>query len=146
MNKIYPLQQYFGQGDAGDFVGGNSYSWGKVLNVKGAPWYNSDIDPDLVYNHVEDITEIGNNYEQTVSAMGGNEKTTFYFSMSESYERAHWQTFNEYKKTVSTVFGHKPTRNIPSDFLRKTFRLKGSHLLTDKITSVSYTHLRAHET
>ena len=155
MNKIYPLQQYFGQGDAGDFVGGNSYSWGKVLNVKGAPWYNSDIDTDLVYDHVEDITEIGNNYEQTVSAMGGNEKTTFYFSMSESYERAHWQTFNEYKKTVSTVFGHKPTRNIPSDFLRKTFRLKGSHLLTDKITltgSMSYAKvdgnqvIRAHST
>ena len=155
MNKIYPLQQYFGQGDAGDFVGGNSYSWGKVLNVKGAPWYNSDIDPDLVYDHVEDITEIGNNYEQTVSAMGGNEKTTFYFSMSESYERAHWQTFSEYKKTVSTVFGHKPTRNIPSDFLRKTFRLKGSHLLTEKITltgSMSYAKvdgnqvIRAHST
>ena len=25
MNKIYPLQKYFGQGDAGDFVGGNSF-------------------------------------------------------------------------------------------------------------------------
>ena len=121
MNKIYPLQQYFGQGDAGDFVGGNSYSWGKVLNVRGAPWFDSDIDTDLVYNHVEDITEIGSNYEQTVSAMGGNDKTTFYFSMSENYERAHWQTFSEYKKTVSTVFGHQPTRDIPSDFLRKLF-------------------------
>ena len=101
MNKIYPLQQHFGQGDAGDFVGGNSYSWGKILNVKGAPWYDSDRDQDLVYDHVKDITEIGNNYEQTVSAMGGNEKTTFYFSMSESYERAHWQTFAEYKKMFS---------------------------------------------
>ena len=155
MNKIYPLQQYFGQGDAGDFVGGNSYSWGKVLNVRGAPWFDSDIDTNLVYNHVEDITEIGSNYEQTVSAMGGNDKTTFYFSMSENYERAHWQTFSEYKKTVSTVFGHRPTREIPSDFLRKTFRLKGSHFLTDKITltgSMSYAKvegnqvIRAHST
>ena len=116
--------------------------------MKGAPWYNSDIDQDLVYDHVEDITEIGNNYEQTVSAMGGNEKTTFYFSMSESYERAHWQTFDEYKKTVSTVFGHQPTRNTPSDFLRKTFRLKGSHLLTDKIIltgSMSYAKVDANQ-
>ena len=155
MNKIYPLQQYFGQGDGGDFVGGNSYSWGKVLNVKGSPWFDSNRELDEVYDHVEDITEIGNNYEQTVSALGGNEKTTFYFSMSENYERAHWQTFNEYKKTVSTVFGHQPTRNIPSDFSRKTFRLKGSHFLTNKITltgSMSYAKvngnqvIRAHST
>ncbi|MBA64694.1 MAG: hypothetical protein CMG55_02715 [Candidatus Marinimicrobia bacterium] len=155
MNKIYPLQQYFGQGDAGDFVGGNSYSWGKVLNVKGAPWFDSSRELDEVYDHVQDITEIGNNYEQTVSAMGGNEKTTFYFSMSENYERAHWQTFSEYKETVSTVFGHQPTRDIPSDFLRKTFRLKGSHFLTDNITltgSMSYAKvegnqvIRAHST
>ena len=155
MNKIYPLQQYFGQGDGGDFVGGNSYSWGKILNVSGAPWYDSNQQKDEVYDHVEDITEIGNNYEQTVSALGGNDKTTFYFSMSENYERAHWQTFSEYKKTVSTVFGHQPTRNTPSDFLRRTFRLKGSHLLTDRITltgSMSYAKvegnqvIRAHST
>ena len=122
-------------------MGGNSYSWGKILNVSGAPWYDPSQQKDEVYDHVEDITEIGNNYEQTVSALGGNDKTTFYFSMSENYERAHWQTFSEYKKTVSTVFGHQPTRNTPSDFLRRTFRLKGSHLLTDRITltgSMSY--------
>ena len=124
MNKIYPLQQLFGQGDGGDFVGGNSFSWGKVLNVKNAPWYDPDVELDKVYNHVEDITELGNSYEQTISANGGNEKTTFYFSMSQSYERAHWQTFDEYKKTVSTVYGHSPTRHVPSDFTRRTFRLK----------------------
>ena len=155
MNKIYPLQQLFGQGDGGDFVGGNSFSWGKVLNVKNAPWYDPDVELDRVYNHVEDITELGNSYEQTISANGGNEKTTFYFSMSQSYERAHWQTFDEYKKTVSTVYGHSPTRHVPSDFTRRTFRLKGSHLLTDKITltgSMSYANvfgnqvIRAHST
>ena len=54
---------------------------------------------------LKDITEIGNNYEQTVSAMGGNDKTTFYFSMSESYERAHWQTFTEYKKQSALFLG-----------------------------------------
>ena len=155
MNKIYPLQQHFGQGDGGDFVGGNSFSWGKILNVKGAPWFDSNRESDNVFNHVEDITETGNNYEQTVSVLGGNDKTTFYFSMSQNYERAHWQTFNEYKETVSTVFGHQPTRNIPSDFMRKTFRLKGSHFLTKKITltgSMSYANIygnqviRAHST
>ena len=31
MNKIYPLQQQFGQGDAGDFVGGNSFSWAMIV-------------------------------------------------------------------------------------------------------------------
>ncbi|MAJ44460.1 MAG: hypothetical protein CMF96_06925, partial [Candidatus Marinimicrobia bacterium] len=155
MNKIYPLQKHFGQGDGGDFVGGGSYSWGKVLNVKGSKWFDSSRAEDDVYDHVENITEIGNNYEQTVSAMGGSDKTTFYFSMSENYERAHWQTFAEYKNTVSTVFGHQPTRQIPSDFLRRTFRLKGTHFLTEKITltgSMSYAKvegnqvIRAHST
>ena len=155
MNRIYPLQQRFGQGDAGDFVGGDSYSWGKALNVDGVPWFDSSRESDEVYDHVEDITEIGNNFEQNVSFLGGNDKTTFYFSMSQSYERAHWQTFNEYKRTVSTVFGHQPTRDVPSDFMRKTFRLKGSHLLTDRITltgSMSYANvfgnqvIRAHST
>ena len=92
------------------------------------------MDEDEVFDHVKDITGIGNNFEQAVSVLGGNEKTTFYFSMSQSYEKAHWQTFNEYENTVSTTFGHEPTRNIPSDFLRNTFRIKGSHLLSDKLT------------
>ncbi len=155
MNKIYPLQKYFGQGDAGDFVGGNSFSWGKALNVSGAPWFNSNREIDEVFDHVEDITEIGNNYEQTFSVNGGNDKTTFYFSMSQNYERAHWQTFDEYRETVSTTFGHQPTRKVPSDFMRKTFRIKGSHFLTSKITltgSMSYANvfgnqvIRAHST
>ena len=148
MNKIYPLQKYFGQGDGGDFAGGNSFSWGKTLNVKGAPWFNSNRELDNVYDHVEDITEIGNNYEQTFSVTGGSDKTTFYFSMSQNYERAHWQTFDEYEKTVSTTFGHEPTRNIPSDFLRKTFRIKGSHFLSNKITitgSMSYANVRGNQ-
>ena len=155
MNKIYPLQKYFGQGDAGDFVGGNSFSWGKTLNVSSAPWFNSNREIDEVFDHVEDITEIGNNYEQTFSVNGGNDKTTFYFSMSQNYERAHWQTFDEYRETVSTTFGHEPTRKVPSDFMRKTFRIKGSHFLTSKITltgSMSYANvfgnqvIRAHST
>lgn len=148
MNKIYPLQQSFGQGDAGDFVGGNSFSWGKTLNTKDAPWFDSSRDQDEVFDHVKDITGIGNNFEQTVSVLGGSEKTTFYLSMSQSYEKAHWQTFDEYQKTVSTIFGHEPTRNIPSDFLRKTFRIKGSHLLSDKITltgSMSYANVRGNQ-
>ena len=89
--------------------------------MKGAPWYNADIKLDLVYDHVEDITEIGNNYEQTVSGvMGGNEKTTFYFSMSESYERAHWQTFNEYKNSQYSI--RSPTNEKhPIRFFEKNF-------------------------
>tara|TARA_B100001989_G_scaffold96589_1_gene67343 strand:- start:1208 stop:4621 length:3414 start_codon:yes stop_codon:yes gene_type:complete len=148
MNKIYPLQQQFGQGDAGDFVGGNSFSWGKTLNTKNAPWFDASRDEDEVFDHVEDITGIGNNFEQTISVLGGSEKTTFYFSISQSYEKAHWQTFSEYQNTVSTTFGHEPTRNVPSDFLRKTFRIKGSHLLSDKITltgSMSYANVRGNQ-
>ena len=92
-------------------------SWGKALNVSGAPWFNSNREIDEVFDHVEDITEI-NNYEQTFSVNGGNDKTTFYSSMSQNYERAHWQTFDEYRETVSTTFGHQPTRKVPSDFMK----------------------------
>ena len=35
------------------------------------------------------------NFEQSISAYGGNDGTHL---MSQNYERAHWQTFNQYKK------------------------------------------------
>ena len=156
MNKTYPLQQLFGQGDGGDFEAGRSYSWGSALNVKSAKWYDPTKQKvDTVFNHVDDITEIGNNFEQSISAYGGNDRTTFYFSMSQNYERAHWQTFDEYKKTVSTTFGHEPTRKVPSDFQRQTVRIKGSHYFSKKLTltgSMSYVNvfgnqvIRAHST
>ena len=155
MNRIYPLQQQFGQGDMGDFESGESYSWGKALNVKTAKWFDPSREVDQVYNHVDDISEIGNNLEQSISVYGGSDRTTFYLSMTQSYERAHWQTFDQYKETISTIFGHEPTRNVPSDFRRQTFRIKGSHYLTKKITltgSMSYANvfgnqvIRAHST
>ena len=54
------------------------------------------MDEDEVFDHVKNITGTGNNFEQAVSVLGGNEKTTYYFSMSQSCEKAHWQTFDVY--------------------------------------------------
>ena len=45
-------------------------STGANINVR-VPMYDSSQQKDEVYDHVEDITEIGNNYEQIVSALGG---------------------------------------------------------------------------
>ena len=69
MNKILSAQQFFGQGDGGDFVGGNSFSWGKVLNVKNAPWYSQVIMEAVESTTMADITELGNSYEQTALQM-----------------------------------------------------------------------------
>mgnify|MGYP006157537885 CR=1 FL=1 len=155
LSSKYPLQKRFGQGDAGYFVAGENFSWGRPLNTKNSPWYNSNQTEDVVYDHVGDISEYGNSYEQSLSAYGGSDRTTFYFSMLDSYERSHWQTFDQYKETVSTVFGHTPNRDVPSDYKKRTVRIKASHYLNSKMTltgSMSFADvfgnqvIRAHST
>ena len=155
LNNKYPVQQWFGQGKAGNFIQGEAFSWGKPLNIKGSPWFDDSRDIDQVFDHIGEISDYGNSYDHNVSAYGGSDKTTFYLSMSKSYEKSHWLKFADYKKMVSTVFGHIPNRDVPSDYERYTVRLKGSHLIRDNLTltgSMSYVNvsvnsvMRAHTT
>ena len=98
LNNKYPVQQWFGQGKAGNFIQGEAFSWGKPLNIKGSPWFDDRRDIDQVFDHIGEISDYGNSYDHNVSAYGGSDKTTFYLSMSKSYEKSHWLKFTDYKK------------------------------------------------
>ena len=134
LNNIYPLQKWFGQGDGGDSIKNSSYSWGPPLNVPSAPWYNDQRPTDRTYNNVKSISSLGSSNEQSFSASGGSDRTNFYISFARIYERSHWITWSQYQDLVETAYGHKPTRDTPSDYLRNSIRMKGSHLITPRLT------------
>ena len=77
LNNKYPVQQWFGQGKAGNFIQGEAFSWGKPLNIKGSPWFDDSRDIDQVFDHIGEISDYGNSYDHNVSAYGGSDKTTF---------------------------------------------------------------------
>ncbi len=134
INNEYPLQQTFGQGAGGEKIKNSIFTWGPPLNVKGAPWYNPSSDVDTTYDHMSSVSKLGFNQEQSFIASGGNEKTAFYISFSRVYEKSHWVDYQEYKKLVPTTYGHRPTRETPSDYLRNSLRLKGSHMIRENLT------------
>ena len=59
VKKNYPLQTWFGQGAGGDTLTNSTFSWGRPLNVAGAPWYNSNINKDQTHDHMESISGLG---------------------------------------------------------------------------------------
>ena len=155
VKKNYPLQTWFGQGAGGDTLTNSTFSWGRPLNVAGAPWYNSNINKDQTHDHMESISGLGSAREQSFIASGGTDKTTFYLSLGKAYEKSHWIDWGSYKNLISTTYGHIPNRETPSDYMRYTIRLKGSHLIRENLTlssSISYVKVntnniaRAHTT
>lgn len=137
LNSDYPLQKWFGQGTGGEYVQNSALSWGQPLNTPSAPWYDPDQPEDEVYDHVSDISNFGYNFEQHFNASGGFDRTKFYFSMSRVYERSHWIGWEQYQDLLDNTYGHVPSRVIPSDYLRHTVRLKGSHMITEDLTLVT---------
>ena len=137
INNEYPLQQGFGQGTGGEYQQNSTLAWGRPLNTPDAPWYSSSLPEDKVYDHVAAISKLGYNTEQNFIASGGSEVSKFYLSVNRAYERSHWASYDRYKEQVSNTYGHKPNREIPSDYLRQTIRLKGSHLITRNLTLAS---------
>ncbi|MBT3230029.1 MAG: SusC/RagA family TonB-linked outer membrane protein [Candidatus Marinimicrobia bacterium] len=137
INNDYPLQRWFGQGTGGERVQNSSFAWGSPLNTPDAPWFSSDLPEDKVYDHVSAIAKYGYNSEQNFSASGGSDRSKFYLSFSRAYEKSHWVDWEQYQDQVSSTYGHVPNRETPSDYLRQTIRLKGSHLLTENLTLAS---------
>ena len=145
LNNNYPLQSWFGQGDGGYPIKNSSFSWGRPLNVPSAPWYDSGSTKDTTYNNINSISDNGASLEQNFSASGGTKRTNFYLSFGRVYERSHWISWSDYKDLVETTYGHKPTRETPSDYLRNSIRLKGSHLIRPNLTlssSISFINVR----
>jgi TonB-linked SusC/RagA family outer membrane protein len=112
-NRYIPLQTTYGQGSggAGDACAAGqqgldctatAFSWGPAL-AKGTP----------VYDHSSELFTTGNTINNTLTASGGNERTTFYMSGS-------------YLTQSGTVVG-------PNDYLkRSSLRLSADHRLFDK--------------
>jgi TonB-linked SusC/RagA family outer membrane protein len=113
-NRYVPLQNLFGQGSAGQpdpcaegqqglDCTASPFSWGAPL-AKGTK----------VYDHSNEMFTTGNTINNTLTASGGNERTTFYMSGS-------------YITQSGTVVG-------PNDYLkRSSLRLSADHRLFDKL-------------
>ncbi len=112
-NHYIPLQTTYGQGSGGQGDAcaqgqqgldctATAFSWGPAL-AKGTP----------VYDHSSELFTTGNTINNTLTASGGNERTTFYMSGS-------------YLTQSGTVAG-------PNDYLkRSSLRLSADHRLFDK--------------
>ena len=72
VKKNYPLQTWFGTGAGGDTLTNSTFSWGRPLNVAGAPWYNSNINKDKTHDHMESISGLGSAREQSFIALWGD--------------------------------------------------------------------------
>ena len=113
LTKTYPLQHWWGQGSKGKPSTHSSYSWGPPLNVPDAPWYDPNKPTDKWYNHdMSELSDGGYIFDNTLTISGGNNLTTFYFSMNRYFEKGHWKA--------------------GSDYRRITARVKGSHVISEK--------------
>jgi TonB-linked SusC/RagA family outer membrane protein len=109
VNHNYPLQTLWGQGNHGAAVSActapctrTSLSWGPAIGS--AP----------VYDHASEIYDGGNTLDNGITISGGNDRTTFYLSGDNSYQKG--------------VFVG------PNNHLSRTaVRAKGSHRLTDNL-------------
>ena len=72
------------------------HSHGKVLNVKNAPWYDP-MELDKVITMLKILLILGIVMSRQYLQMAVTRKPHSLFF--QSYERAHWQTFDEYNGT-----------------------------------------------
>ena len=120
INHTYPLQTSWGLGDhgvlvdtspngpcdvaAGNFSGSRCLrSWGGKLPA-GTP----------IYDHANNMYQVGHTLSNGITLSGGNDRTTFYLSADNSYQRGVFVGPNNY-------------------YSRTTFRVKGSHRLLDNL-------------
>ena len=113
-NRFVRLQDTYGQGSAGQSDAcaegmqgldctATPFSWGPGL-AKGTP----------IYDHADEVFAHGSTINNTLTASGGNERTTFYMSGS-------------YLDQAGSVVG-------PNDYLKRTsVRLAADHRLSDKL-------------
>lgn len=83
-------QTMFGQGWSGDRALDENGSWGAIFDGKMRPWGNIVGDEQLMIansyknNRIRDFYDLGIGYNNAVSFSGGNDKTTFRASVSQS--------------------------------------------------------------
>ncbi|PYO79445.1 MAG: hypothetical protein DMD67_02760 [Gemmatimonadetes bacterium] len=117
VNHTYPLQTLYSQGDlnvAADTTvatgcgrnanaGNCKTSWGPQITA-GTP----------VYDHANEIYRVGHTYSNGITISGGDDRTTFYLSGDNTYQRGIFVGPN-------------------NDYSRTTIRFKGTHRLIDPL-------------
>ncbi len=91
---LYPdFQNEYGQGAGGMFIPNSEYSWGpKMSGQTVVDWTGKQTTLTPQKNNVKDFFVNGNNYINTLSYSAGTEKTTVYFSYSNTTARSVIET------------------------------------------------------
>lgn len=117
-------QTMFGQGWSGDRALDENGNWGAAFDGKMRPWGNIVGDEQLMIantykkNRVREFYDLGVGYNNSVSFSGGNEKSTFRASVSQS-----------------SIDGPIPTNDDSYD--RYTFALNNGYKASNKLTITS---------
>jgi TonB-linked SusC/RagA family outer membrane protein len=125
LSREYPLQRWYSEGRRGVYEKGYSRSWGRPLNVPDAPWYDPTQPEDKVYNHSTAYSDGGQIIDNNITISGGNDVTTFFLSGGHYYEEGHWKAGSDYQRT--------------------TVRVKGSHLVSEKLKltgNIAYAYVK----
>ena len=127
MSNSYPLQTWYGQGQKGKFSKNYSRSWGRLLNVPGAPHYKkgylANEPDDEAYDHAREASDGGWSADNNITISGGNNMTTFFTSFGHFYEKGHWEA--------------------GSDYERYTVRVKASQVISERLKltgNIAYVH------
>jgi TonB-linked SusC/RagA family outer membrane protein len=70
VNRTVPLQQKYGQGSGGAFVGTSNLTWGPLLPATAQ-----------VYDHSGEVYQNANRFENNLTLSGGTDRTTYYLSL-----------------------------------------------------------------
>ncbi|MFQ5771973.1 MAG: TonB-dependent receptor plug domain-containing protein, partial [bacterium] len=104
VDKYVPVQRTYGQGIDGQSMTGNiPWSWGAKLDAS-----------TPTYDHTREMFETGNVFENNLTISGGNQRTTYYLSLSRYNQDGVIKGSSDYEKTA--------------------VRLKGSQRIADKLT------------
>ncbi len=101
ITQVQPLQQLYGQGNNGLASKTASATWGPLLGST------------PVFNHEKDMFQTGHNTDNNLTVSGGNERTTYYFSVGRT-------------NVLGTIIGN-------SRYQRNSIRLKASQLINEQI-------------
>jgi len=107
MSNTYPLQTWYSQGQRGIGDHTNARSWGRLLNVPGAPHYKkgylANEPDDKVYDHAREASDGGWSGDNNITISGGNNLTTFFASFGHFYEKGHWEAGSDYERYTARV-------------------------------------------
>lgn len=118
IGRIPMRQDQFGQGWSGYHALEENGNWGPRYDDKMRPWGNvvdnqQQVAPySFLPDRIRDFYEIGTNYKNAISLMGGNETTNYYFSFSNNQvDGVMPDDVDSYKRTTLSARGaHKADR------------------------------------